>query len=149
MSNFRTRCAAAPLQSSRHNTIRNNVVSQSDSERGGARLNLLIVLFVITVIGYGSANYAPVAYKAAEYKAVMQSKVDQAAAFGHTGEWVSTQLRASATEYDVPQDATVTAGIKDGRMVATVSYVRPIPLPGVIYNYEFEHTARSANLAGK
>lgn len=150
MSNFRARCAAAvPLQSPRNNISRNNVVIQPDSERGGARLNLLIVLFVITVIGYGIANYAPVAYKAAEYKAVMQSKVDQASAFGYTGEWVGTQLRASASEYDVPQDATVTAGLKDGRMVVTVNYVRPIPLPGFIYNYEFEHTARSANLVGK
>lgn len=149
MSNSRTHSVAAHRQASCSNNIRNNVIVRCDSERGGARLNFLIVLFVITVVGYGIANYAPVAYKAAEYKSEMQAKVDQAAAFGYTGEWVSTQLRASAAEYDVPPDAAITAQVKNGRMEADVIYVRPIPLPGFIYNYKFEHTARSTNLFGK
>ena len=149
MSNSRTHSVAAHHQAPCNNTFRNNVIVRFDCERGGARLNFLIVLFIITVIGYGIANYAPVAYKAAEYKSEMQSKVDQAAAFGYTGEWVSTQLRASATEYDVPPNAEITARLKDGRMEVEVTYVRPIPLPGFIYNYEFEHTARSTNLFGK
>lgn len=117
-----------------------------DSEQGGARLNLLIVLFVISVAAYSVSTYAPVAYQSTEYKDVMQSKVDQAAAFGYTSEWVGTQLRASAVSYGVPKDAVITAAQKNGRMEAVVRYTRPIPMPGFIYNYEFDYTARSSNV---
>lgn len=116
------------------------------SEHGGARLNFLIVVFVIAVVGYGVMNYAPVAYKSLEYKDVMQSKVDQAVAFGHTGEWVRAQLRATANEYDVPPEAVIAVAQKNGRMEAVVRYTRPVPMPGFIYNYEFDHTARSSNM---
>lgn len=123
----------------------NHVLTQrTSSEQGGARLNLLIVLFLITVAGYGVANSLPVYYQTLEYKDVMQSKVDQAAAYGHTGEWVSTQLRAEAIDYGVPPDAVITTNQRDGRVEAAVKYSRPIPLPGYIYNYKFDHTARSS-----
>jgi hypothetical protein len=123
----------------------NSNISHLNSEEGGARLNLLIVLFIIVVGAYSVMNYAPVAYQSSEYKDVMQSKVDQAVAFGYTGEWVATQLRASANQYGVPPEATITAVQKNGRMEAAVRYTRPIPMPGFIYDYEFDHTARSTN----
>ncbi len=115
------------------------------SEHGGARLSLLVMLLVIAAIAYGISTYAPVAYKAAEYKDLMQSKVDQAAAFGYTGEWVGSQLRATSVEYGIPPDAIITAIQKDGRLEASVRYTRPIVLPGYIYNYEFDHNVRSSN----
>lgn len=150
MSNSHTHSvAAAPRQSPCGSVQRNNLINYLDSEHGGTRLNLLIVVFIISVIGYGVASYAPTVYKAMEYKDVMQSKVDQAAAFGRTGEWVSAQLRASAAEYDVPPDASITAGVRDRRMVAVVQYTQPIVLPGIVYDYEFEHTVRSTNILGK
>jgi hypothetical protein len=120
-------------------------VSQFGSEHGGARLTLLVMLLVIATAIYGITTYAPVAYKAAEYKDLMQSKVDQAAAFGYTGEWVGSQLRATSAEYDIPPNAVITAMQKDGRLEATVRYSRPVMLPGYTYNYEFDHSVRSSN----
>lgn len=122
-----------------------SAAARVNSERGGASLKMLIVLFVIAVGVYGIANYAPVAYESTEYKDVMQSKVDQAVAFGYTGEWVTSQLRANAAEFGVPPEAVITAVQKNGRMEAAVRYTRPIPLPGFTYKYEFDHTARSTN----
>lgn len=119
-------------------------LTHDSSERGGARLSMLLTLFAVTVVGYGISSYAPVAYRAAEYKDEMQKKVDQAAAANQTGEWVGTQLRAAAHDYDIPADAKITASVRDGRIEAAVRYTRPIALPGFIYEYEFEHTARSS-----
>ena len=66
-------------------------------ERGGARLNFLILLFVIAVAGYSAYNYAPVAYNAYRYKDFMQETVNKAAyPPAKSNEWVTQQLRAAA-----------------------------------------------------
>ncbi len=77
----------------------------------------------------------------------MQQTVDKAT-YGQTqsSDWVRAQLKASAAEYDVPTDATITATQRDGRIEARVQYTRPIPLPGYVYQYTFDHTARSTQL---
>lgn len=118
--------------------------AHDSSERGGARLSMLMTVLVVAAIGYGISTYAPIAYRAAEYKDEMQKKVDQAAAANQSGEWVSAQLRAAAHDYDIPADAQITTSLRNGRIEAAVRYTRPIPLPGYIYDYEFEHTARSS-----
>lgn len=120
-----------------------NLPTHDASQRGGARLSLLLTLLAVAVVGYGVSSYAPVAYRAAEYKDEMQKRVDQAAAYGYTGEWVDTQLRLAARDYDLPTDAKITTAVRDGRIEAQVSYTRPVALPGFVYEYEFDHTARS------
>ncbi len=116
-------------------------------ERGGARLKLLVTLLLLALIGYTASQYVPVAIHSYQYKDIMQQTVDRAI-FGQTqsSEWVKAQLKASAIEYDIPSDANITVTKRDGRMEATVQFTRPIALPGFVYQYTFDHTARSTQL---
>ena len=115
-------------------------------ERGGARLKLLVIIFLITVAGYAAYQYLPVALKATAYKDFMQKTVNVATAStpAQSTEWVKTQLRAGGEEYGLPSDATVEAQQRDGRMEAHVSFTRDIPLPGYVYKYSFDHTVKSS-----
>ena len=114
-------------------------------ERGGSRLNFLIVAALIALGGYAAYNYAPVAYHAYLYKDFMQQTVNKAAyPPGQSPEWVESQLRAAAKEYDLPADMHVTAQNESGRMAARVRWERAVPLPFYVYQYKFDHTARSS-----
>ncbi len=117
-------------------------------ERGGARLKLLVTLLVLALAGYTASQYVPIAIHAYQYKDFMQQTVDRAT-FGQTqsgSEWVKAQLKANATEYAVPPEAIITATQRDGRIEARVQFTRLIPLPGYVYEYTFDHTARSTQL---
>ena len=48
-------------------------------ERGGARVNFVVVILVIALAAYSAYNYAPVAYKAYRFKDFMQETVNKAA----------------------------------------------------------------------
>lgn len=114
-------------------------------ERGASRLSLLIVLAVIALAGYAAYNYVPVAYHAYLYRDFMQQTVNRAAyPPGQTAEWVESQLRAAAKEYDLPPVVEVRAQNESGRMAARVRYERPVQMPGFTYQYKFEHTAHSS-----
>ncbi len=114
-------------------------------EWGGARLNFLIVVALIGLVAYAAYNYVPVAYSAFLFKDFMQETVDKAAyPPGQTVAWAEAQLRAKAREYDLPEDTTYTVQKEDGHVVARVRWSRPIPMPGFVYDYEFDHTARSS-----
>ena len=114
-------------------------------ERGASRLSLLLVLAVIALAAYAAYNYVPVAYDAYLYRDFMQQTVNKAAyPPGQTAEWVESQLRAAAKEYDVPPGAEVMAQNESGRMAARVRFERPVRMPGFTYQYKFDHTARSA-----
>jgi hypothetical protein len=112
-------------------------------ERGQGKLNLLIFLAVAMTVGYVLYQYCPVAYQAWLYKDLMQHDVDVAAVEGYDAAWVKNQLAKSAAEYSVPPDATILPAQRDGRIEATVKFKKAIPLPGYVYEYSFEHTARS------
>ena len=115
------------------------------AERGGSRLSLLIVLAVIALAGYAAYNYVPVAYHAYLYRDFMQQTVNKAAyPPGQTIEWVESQLRAAAKEYELPPGIEVMAQNESGRMAARVRYERPVSMPGFTYQYKFDHTARSS-----
>lgn len=116
-------------------------------ERGSARLKFLVTLLLLALVGYTASQYVPVAIHAYQYKDLMQQTVDKAT-FGQTqsSDWVKAQLKASAADYSVPDDASITAIRRDGRMEARVQFTRPIPLPGFVYQYTFDHTARSTQL---
>ena len=114
-------------------------------ERGGARFNFFVVALLIALAAYSAYNYAPVAYSAYRYKDFMEETVNKAAyPPGQTGTWVEQQLRAAAKEYNVPEDAQISVQRQDGRVAARVTWTRPVQLPGFVYQYNFDHTARSS-----
>ena len=114
-------------------------------ERGGARLNFILVAVVIALAGYSAYNYAPVAYDAFLFKDFMQETVNKAAyPPGQTNDWVTQQLRAAAKDYDLPTDMTVNVQREEGHITARVQWSRPVQLPGYTYEYKFDHTARSS-----
>ena len=119
--------------------------ARARGERGGARLNLLILVALVAVVGYAAYNYVPVAYNAFLFKDFMQETVDKAAyPPGQPADWVETQLKAAAREHGLPADVQVSAQNEGGRMAARVRWERPVPLPFYVYQYKFDHTARSS-----
>lgn len=112
-------------------------------ELGGARLKLIIALVVFVVVVYAGYLYIPVAVDGVYLKDAMQNKVDAAVAQGYDANWVTDQIKKSGPEFHMPEDATITAALKDNRMELRVQYVRPISCPLFTYNYNFDHTANS------
>lgn len=114
-------------------------------ERGGSRLNLIVVLLLIGLAGYCAYQYAPVAYKAFLFRDYMQETVNRASyPPGQTTSWVETQLRASARENGLPQDMHLVVQNEGGRIVAHAQWTEPVYLPGYVYQYKFDHTAKSS-----
>ncbi|MDT5158106.1 MAG: hypothetical protein QOH51_2463 [Acidobacteriota bacterium] len=115
------------------------------SEWGGARFNFIIIVLLIALVGYSAYNFAPVAYNAYLFKDFMQETVNKAAfPPGQENDWIAQQLRVGAKDYDLPPDMNVNVQREDGRITARVQWSRPISLPGFIYEYKFDHTARSS-----
>ena len=114
-------------------------------QRGGARFNLAVVVLVIGLAAYSAYNYAPVAYNAYLYRDFMQELVNRAAYPPiKSSDWVAQQLRDAAKEYDLPEDADIRVQNENGRIVAHVTWTRPVQLPGHVYDYSFDHTVRSS-----
>jgi hypothetical protein len=114
-------------------------------ERGGARFNFVVVMLLIALAVYSTYNYAPVAFKAYRFKDYMQETVNKAAyPPGQTTDWVAQQLRAGAKEFELPADAVINVQKEDGRIAARVTWATPVQLPGYVYVYNFDHTARSS-----
>lgn len=114
-------------------------------ERGGSRFNLVVVILLIGLAAYSTYNYAPVAYNAYLYKDFMQETVNKAAYPPAKGnDWVVQQLRAATREYGLPEDANIKVQNEDGRITARVTWTHPVQLPGYVYEYNFDHTARSS-----
>ena len=114
------------------------------SERGGARLKFIIVVTVIAAVAYAGYQFIPVAYQAYQIKDLMQHEVDTAIALGQPTSWIRDQLVKSSPEYGIPADAIITPTQQDNRMEVRVQYTQPIEFPGFVYNYQFDHTAKSA-----
>lgn len=119
------------------------------SERGSANLKLLLVIVVIAIVAYAGYVYIPVSYNAYLFKDLMQQKVNTAAALGHPANWVHEQLVKSAPEYNIPTDAEIVPAVRDGRVEVHVQYTKPIEFPGYVYQYTFDHTARSTEFLTK
>ena len=114
------------------------------SERGGTRLKFLVVVAIIAAVAYAGYQFIPVAYQAYQIKDLMQHDVDTAVAMGRPADWIKEQLVKSFPEYGIPADAVITPTQQDNRMEVRVEYTQPIEFPGFVYNYEFDHTAKSA-----
>jgi hypothetical protein len=119
-------------------------VASSTRERGGSRLNFLIVIGIIAVAGYCLAQYAPVAYKAFVFRDFMQETVNKAAfPPGQSNTWIESQLRANARENDLPANLAINSQNANGQLITRVQWTKPIPLPGYVYQYHFDHTVKS------
>lgn len=124
-------------------------MNDRNGERGSARLKFLLVVIIIAAVAYAGYLYVPVAYSSYLFKDLMQQKVNTAAALGHPPAWVREQLMKSAADYEVPPDAEIVSTSKDGRLEVQVQFTRPIEFPGYVYDYNFDHTARSTDFLTK
>jgi hypothetical protein len=114
-------------------------------ERGGSRLNLIIILALLGLATYSAYNYVPVSYHAFLFKDFMQDTVNKAAyPPGQTSDWIAQQFRSAAKEYDLPPDMYVNVQKEGGQIIARVQWTRPVKLPGYTYQYTFDHTVHSS-----
>ena len=118
--------------------------SARTSERGGARLKFLVVVAIIACVAYAGYQFIPIAYQSYQLKDLMQHDVDTAVALGKPDTWIRDQLVKSSAEYGIPADAVIAPQMQDNRMEVRVKFTRPVEFPGFTYNYEFDHTAKSA-----
>jgi hypothetical protein len=114
------------------------------SERGGARLKFLIVMTIIVVGAYCAYQFIPIGYQSYQLKDLMQNKVDTAATTGKPASWVQEQLVKSSQDYGIPSNAIITPLQEDNRVQVRVQFTQPVEFPGFVYNYEFDHTAKSS-----
>lgn len=115
------------------------------SERGGARLKFLIVAAIIAGVAYEGYQFIPVFYLDYQLKDLMQHDVDTAVALGKPADWVKDQLVKSSADYSIPATAVITPQLQENRMEVRVQFARPIEwCPGFVYDYGFDHTAKSA-----
>ena len=117
-------------------------------ERGAARIKFIIVLVIVAVAAYMGYQYIPVRYQAYTFKTFMdQTVLNESASTRHADEkgvWIENQLRSNAKDYGVPQDAEISHSYQNGHLEVTVKFTRPIPLlPGFVYDYDFDYTAKS------
>jgi predicted PurR-regulated permease PerM len=113
------------------------------SERGGARLKFVLVIAILAVVGYAGYLFIPVFYQSYQIKDLMQNDVDTASSMGKPTSWIQEQLLKSFPEYGVPANAVITPTQQSNRMEVRVQYTIPVAFPGYVYNYEFDHTAKS------
>jgi hypothetical protein len=120
-----------------------NTISRK-SEQGGARLKFLIVAAIIIAVAYAGYQFVPIFYQAYQIKDLMQHDVDTAVALGKSPDWIGEQLVRSAADYGIPANAVITPSQQDNRIQVRVQYSLPVEFPGYVYNYEFDHTAKSS-----
>jgi hypothetical protein len=114
------------------------------SERGGARLKFLIVAAILFAVAYAGYQFIPIFYQAYQIKDLMAHDVDTAVAMGKPATWVQEQLVKSSKEYGIPANAVITPTQQDNRVEVRVQFTLPVEFPGYVYNYEFDHTAKSS-----
>ena len=117
--------------------------NQRKREAGGSRLQFLIVLIVIAVLGYAGYQFIPIKYQEYRLKDLMQHNADVAATQGYPASWATDQLTKAAPEYGVPPNAEISSHHEDNRVIVRVRYLGSIEFPGYTYEYEFDHTAKS------
>jgi hypothetical protein len=129
-------------------TVRN---SRAVRERGGARINLLIVLVVVGLSIYAGSNWIPVMFQSQAVKDEMANAV-RLSATGQTPDWVKKQIEKSLREngIEVKEAKILVQPIDGGGVQATVQYARQVPtLPGYVYPYKFDYTATTSGFLTK
>jgi hypothetical protein len=123
-----------------------NFTSRRADERGGSRLNFLIVVVVVAVVGYAAYQYVPIAYQGSQLKVFMKDTVENAVVTDKDAKWAEDQLRRSLPIYGAPPDALVTVVNRTARLEAHIEYTIPVPLVVTTYQYKFNHTVTSSTL---
>lgn len=119
--------------------------AKNSNQHGGARLNFLIIITIVAAIAYVGYQYVPVAFQTSLFKVFMQDTVDKAVATGQTSSsLIENQFRGRASDYGMPSDARIVVQRIDNRIEARVSWTRPIPLLGYVYQHNFDHTVKSS-----
>ncbi len=125
-----------------------NSANNRSSERGSAGTKFLIIAVILVLIGNGAANYIPVAYNGASFKAEMDAAVVKAlAASGQMKplDIVNGTVRRAIADYDVPEDAFIEIKPVNGVIQAHVVFskqVNILPFGIYKYDYEFDYVAR-------
>ncbi len=114
-------------------------------EQGGSRLSFLITLLILAVASYVAYQFVPVAYHASILKDSMQQAVDAGSATGKSPDWVRARLRSEADDHGAPPDSLINVQQREGRIEAHMHWTRSIPLPGYLYQYNFDHTVKSSS----
>jgi hypothetical protein len=113
------------------------------SEHGGARLKFLIVASIIALGAFAGYQFVPVAYQSYQIKDLMQNEVETAVGIGKSPQWVKEQLVKNSPDYGIPADAAIDPQQDGNRMVVRVRFTKPLDFQVFVYNYEFDHTAKS------
>ncbi len=121
-------------------------VRAQQSAYGGARLNFLVVLTILIVVGYVGYQLVPVYYRATLLETFMQDTANNAGALSKSPAWVEQQLRANADDYGLPADTLIETTTQAGRVQIHVKFFHAIPLMVTVYQYKFDHTVKSTTL---
>ena len=113
------------------------------SEQGGARLKFLIVATIIAIGAYAGYQFVPLAYQSYQLKDLMQNQVETAVGIGKSPQWVREQLVKNSADYGIPADAAIEPTQEGNRMQVRVRFTKPVDFQVFVYNYEFDHTAKS------
>ena len=113
------------------------------SEQGGARLKFLIVATIIALGAFAGYQFLPVAYQSYQIKDLMQNEVETAVGIGKSPQWVKEQLVKNSVDYAIPADAVIEPQQEGNRMQVRVRFTKPLDFQVYVYNYEFDHTAKS------
>ncbi|HJR06368.1 MAG TPA: hypothetical protein VJ842_03835 [Pyrinomonadaceae bacterium] len=123
-----------------------NFRTRRANERGGSRLNFLIVVVVVAAVAYAAYQYVPIAYQGSQLKVFMKDTVENAVVTDKDAKWAEDQLRRSLPIYGAPPDALVTVVNRAARLEAHIEYTVPVPLVVTTYQYKFNHTVTSSTL---
>jgi len=122
-------------------------IRNKNSEKGSAKVKLIVFLLILFVIGHAGYNYIPVAYEGENFKQEMQTAVVQGRAVppGMTvNDMVKGKLQRAILANNVPADAFVQVKPANNSVQAHVAYTKQVnllPFGIYKYNYQFNHIA--------
>ena len=122
-------------------------IRNKNSEKGSAKVKLIVFLLILFVIGHAGYNYIPVAYEGENFKQEMQTAVVQGMAVppGITvNDMVKGKLQRAILANNVPADAFVQVKPANNSVQAHVAYTKQVnllPFGIYKYNYQFNHIA--------
>lgn len=130
--------------------MKENLMKDYRSERGGAGVKMVAVLVVLFLIGHAGYNYIPVAYEGASFKEEMQTAVVQGMALPNGGNPIgATQVRVkrAADGNNLPPDTFIEVKQVNSIIQAHVAYTKKVnilPFGLWVYSYQFNHVATPA-----
>lgn len=128
----------------------NKEIKNKNSERGSAKVKLVVFLLVLFLIGHAGYNYIPVAYEGESFKQEMQTAVVQGMAVppGMTiNDMVKGKLQRAMASNNIPPNAFVQVKLSKNTVQAHVAYTKQVnilPFGIYKYNYQFNHIATPA-----